>query len=412
MTRLRIAIVGHIRHPVARPFMGGMEAFTWRLARSLAHRGHDVHLLASGDSEADAPDGVTVHPVIDTHYDRDFPWHRFHGTDALNDHLDQAFARAGRMLIEGGFDVVHNNSLHRYIPRLARTHKLPMVSSLHIPPFRVLADAMADGQCPWHIQTVTSARQARIWWGMIRPAKAQVVHNGIDLDDWPYHAGGDGSAVWSGRITPNKGTHLAVQAARLANVPLRICGVIEHEDYFNSAVRPYLSDRITYLGHLSGTELATIYADASCMLFTPQWEEPFGLAAVEAMATGLPVAATDYGAVREVLGPAGAVATSDTASALAVALVRALQIDPQTARNRAVDCFGMDRMIAHFEGLYHEAQASTGLPARSVQFSQNQLQIAAPDAGPTREPADVLTGLPMSPPGATTPQSGVQERII
>jgi NAD(P)-dependent dehydrogenase (short-subunit alcohol dehydrogenase family) len=117
---LRIAIVGHIRHPIAPPFKGGMEAFTHSLARMLAERGHDVTLLASGDSAAGLPPGVKLLPLCETHYDARYPWHEFHGTDALNDHLDACYARAARLLLEGHFDVVHNNALHRYLPRLSR----------------------------------------------------------------------------------------------------------------------------------------------------------------------------------------------------------------------------------------------------------------------------------------------------
>ena len=50
---MRVAVVSHIRHPIRAPFMGGMEAHSWHLARGLRARGHDVTLFASGDSDPD-----------------------------------------------------------------------------------------------------------------------------------------------------------------------------------------------------------------------------------------------------------------------------------------------------------------------------------------------------------------------
>lgn len=373
---LRIAIVGHIRHPIAPPFMGGMEAFTHTLARMLAQRGHDVSLLASGDSAAGLPKGVTLVPIVEQHYDTIYPWHDFHGTAVLNAHLDACYSRAAEILVQGRFDVIHNNALHRYLPRLARAAGLPMVTSLHIPPFKVLKGAMEDSAAPWHLSTVTSARQRGIWWPDDAPNTAHVVHNGIDLSNWPYRPKGDGSAVWAGRITPTKGTHLAVQAAHLAGVPLRVFGTIEHLDYFNDAVRPHLYGPVEYAGHLQTSDLATAYGKASAALFTPLWEEPFGLAAVEAMATGLPVAATGQGAVREVLGDAGVIAATDTAEGLAEALVQALRITPDIPRNRVETLFDALGMVDHFEALFHEAMSNRSQHVPSVRYAPYQLPLA------------------------------------
>ena len=354
---LRIAIVGHIRHPIAPPFKGGMEAFTHSLARMLAERGHDVTLLASGDSATGLPPGVKLLPICETHYDARYPWHEFHGTDALNDHLDACYARAARLLLEGRFDVVHNNALHRYLPRLSRAERLPMVTSLHIPPFKVLRGALMDGAAPWHLSSVVSARQRGIWWPEGAPETAHVVHNGIYLSEWPQGGPGDGSAVWAGRITPTKGTHLAAEAAQIAGVPLRIYGVVEHQDYFNDMVRPHLYDDVAYVGHLDTEALGRAYGRASVALFTPQWEEPFGLAAVEAMATGLPVAATPHGAVEEVLGEAGVIAVDDPPESLAEALRQALAIPAEVPRARVARLFDAQAMVTKFERLYHAALA-------------------------------------------------------
>ena len=403
---MRIAVVAHVRHRIAPPFMGGMEAHSWHLADALARRGHEVTLFASGDSVAGAPPGVAVHPILAEHYDRDYPWHDFHGTDVLNDHVDTAFARAAAALRDGGFDVIHNNSLHRFPPRLARSERLPMVTSLHIPPFAVLRRAVHDGAAPWSRFTVTSEVQRRRWWPDGAPVEASVLHNGIDLARWPFVPEGDGSAVWVGRITPNKGTHLAAQAAHLAGVPLTIYGTIEHRDYFLDEVKPWLGPDIRYGGHLSGADLAATLGTASALLFTPLWDEPFGLAAIEAMACGLPVAAIEMGAVREVIGPAGAYAPRDDAPALARALREALAIPRDLGRARVERLFTQDRMIDVCERMYDLAR--TGLSERrpAKRFTPRELSIGdyrPPDRCDIPSPPATGPGMAGSPAWKSSP---------
>jgi glycosyltransferase involved in cell wall biosynthesis len=368
---MRIAVLSHVRHPVARPFMGGMEAHSWHLVRALRARGHDVTLFASGDSDLDPV------PILDVHYDRDFPWHDHHGTETLNRHVDAAFARTARHLLDGGFDVIHNNSLHRYPPRLARRHGLPMVTSLHVPPFDALHRAILETAAPWSRFTTTSARQIESWWGEDAPEEAHVVHNGIDPDAFPFVPQGDGTAVWAGRITPTKGTHLAVTAAQFANIPLTIYGTIERQDYFDRMIAPYLGDRIRYGGHLSGDDLAARIGRASVFLFTPLWDEPFGLAAVEAMSCGVPVAAIENGAVREVVGEtAGRFARPNEPAALGLAARRAMKIDRRVPRARVEEMFTVDRMVQAYERLYAAARDGLGRSAPAIEFPPIELKIA------------------------------------
>ena len=352
---MKIAVIGHVRFPIARPFMGGMEAHCWHLCRGLRARGHDVTLFAAGDSDWDGK----VEPVVDVHYDREFPWHKWHGTPELTGHLDAAFERLLPRLAEGGFDVVHNNSLHRFPPRFAARHRIPMVTSLHVPPFDVLKRAVADGAAAWSLFTTCSQRQLGAWFDGAEAPFARVVPNGIDLADWPFRPEGDGTAVWMGRITPTKGTHLAAQAAKIAGIPLRIYGTIEDQAYFDTKIAPLLGEGVKYGGHLQGADLTEAIARASVLLFTPIWDEPFGLAAIEAMACGLPIAAVENGAIREVAGDVARYAGADAVE-LAKALGEATNIPRRDARERVEELFTLEGMLVAYEGLYERAIDSVG----------------------------------------------------
>ena len=352
---MKIAVIGHVRFPIARPFMGGMEAHCWHLCRGLRARGHDVTLFAAGDSDW----GGKVEPVVDVHYDREFPWHKWHGTPELTGHLDKAFERILPRLAEGGFDVVHNNSLHRFPPRFAARHRIPMVTSLHVPPFDVLKRAVADGGAPWSLFTTCSQRQLKAWFDGGDVPFARVVPNGIDLADWPFRSEGDGTAVWMGRITTTKGTHLAAQAAKIAGIPLMLYGTIEDPSYFEKEIAPLLGASVQYGGLLQGADLTNAIARASVLVFTPLWDEPFGLAAIEAMACGLPIAAIENGAIREVAGDVARYAGAD-AGELADALKEAITIPRTAARKRVERLFTLSQMLSEYVRLYARAIEAVG----------------------------------------------------
>ena len=200
-----------------------------------------------------------------------------------------------------------------------------------------------------------------------------MVHNGIDPAAWPYRARGDGSAAWSGRIMPNKGTALAARAARAAGVPLTILGAVEDRGYFEAEVAPLLGEGVRYGGHLSGEALADALGRASALLFTPMWDEPFGLAAIEAMACGLPVAAFERGAVREVVGPCGAYAPPGDVEGLAAALRRAMAMDRRAARERVERRFTLDGMIDAYEACYEEAIARRSDDWPAATYAEREL---------------------------------------
>ncbi|MFC3578749.1 glycosyltransferase [Sphingomonas hylomeconis] len=347
---LRIAVIAHLRHPIAMPFMGGMEAHCHQLVTALAARGHAVTLFASGDSDPALP----LHPIVEQHYEAVLPWAQWHGTPALTAFQNAAFGRAWEAIAGGGFDIVHNNSMHPTLHALAKQDRVAMVTSLHVPPFAGLANAIADHRAAWLRQTATSRAHLATWWHT-PPGAASVVHNGIDTDRWRFRAQGNGRAIWAGRITPNKGTAVALEAARRAGIALDVAGPIDCMDYFTERVAPLLDDLRVYHGHLGGAALVEAIGAASVLLSTPMWDEPFGLIAAEALACGVPVAALDRGAMREVVGDCGALASD--AATLADAIAAARLISRGACRARVTRLFSVPAMIDGYERAYAAAIA-------------------------------------------------------
>jgi glycosyltransferase involved in cell wall biosynthesis len=151
---------------------------------------------------------------------------------------------------------------------------------------------------PPHLVSV-SGWTAAAWRHVV---DSDVVPNGLELRDWPFGEGG-GRAVWSGRIVPEKAPHLAVEACRLAGVPLVLAGPVQDRAYFERELAPLLGGDVRHVGHLGGRALSAILREASVALVTPAWDEPYGLVAAEAMASGTPVAGFVRGGLSQVVSP-------------------------------------------------------------------------------------------------------------
>ncbi len=347
---MKIAVVGHIRYPIARPFMGGMESHSHQLVEALTTRGHNVTLFAAPGSDA-----LRMHPICDAPLQYVFPTPEWSGTDELISYQNAAYLNAWSIISNGDFDIVHNNSLNSGIIDWARERGTAMVTSLHVPPFpKMRASIERSFKDETQQITVTSHDQLRRWDAETVP-NVRVVHNGIDADLWRVNAGYSGRLLWFGRIVENKGLREAVKAASRCGEPMDIAGNIEDPEYFRDHVEPFLSDKLRYVGHLSGKPLREFVAKARAVVVTPMWDEPFGLVAAEAMSCGVPVIAFDRGALREVVGPCGVIVPPGNVRALASAMSLDLTAEAAGCRTRVEANFSIARMIGGYEAAYTKA---------------------------------------------------------
>ena len=356
---MAIAVVAGVRFTTEEPHAGGLERHTDTLARELVRLGHDVTVFAGSREELHDRDdpGVTyrIEPLVERRFvasaaaraDVSMPPERFMAEhDAYLDVMDRL----------DDFDAVHNNSLH-YLP-VVTPSRTPVVHTLHTPPtpwlesaYRIREgrrerDAAHRDGC---VASVSAANAAQ--WGS---TVDRVIHNGVELDRWCHGDGGPG-AVWSGRIVPEKGPHLAIDAAVRAGLGLRIAGPVHDRAYYDDEIAPRLRAHPTveYVGHLRIDELGALIAQSAVAVITPRWEEPFGLVAAEALACGTPVAAFDRGALAEIVADdVGALATPDDVDALAEAIVAASTRDRSTCRQRAEERFGSATMARHYVEAY------------------------------------------------------------
>lgn len=350
---MRICVVAASGHPVAEPFAGGLESFTHTLVRGLARRGHEVTLFAPPGTDPGLPAVIRTPPQFAPSTvslaDRNAPPLRW---------MQEHHAYLGLMLDlsrDCRIDLVHDTSLHHLPVAMAPLLPVPTVTTLHTPPLPWIESAV---ELAPHTVTfaAVSRTTARAWSHKLQ---AQVVRNGVDLRRWTPGPGGE-HAVWAGRIVPEKAPHLAIRACVEAGVRLQLAGPVHDRAYFDREVQPLLdgSGAVEYVGHLDDRGLRELVQHAGVLVATPDWEEPYGLVAAEAMACGTPVAGIARGALPEVVGSSGGViVTPGDPPALAAAVRECLTLDRGAVRRHAEERCCADRMVARYEQLYAELLA-------------------------------------------------------
>lgn len=347
---MRIGVIAHLKHPIAEPFAGGLEMHTHLLAASLRRRGHAVTVFASTRSEPslglEAICDETSLNAVGSAEAADVAFFKEH----------HAYLRLMNGLRDRNFDLIHNNSLH-YLPvAMADTLPMPMVTTLHTPPFCWLESGVRVARS-LNNRFVGVSKSIRAAWAPITPID-RVILNGIDLNRFVYshEPAVDPYLVWYGRIVPEKGLHYALDAARLVGLPIRFAGPVLDREYFDAEIAPRMADGGSlYLGHLGHEELATVIGGSKVFLCTPCWEEPYGLVVAEALACGVPVAAFARGAIPEILtAECGVLARPDDTISLAAAATRALGLSRNACRRRAETLCDAEIMIDQYEALYRE----------------------------------------------------------
>jgi len=347
-----LAIIASARFPIAEPFAGGMEMHTFVLASELTRRGHHVTVYGAG---GDGPFDVSVMAPLD-----------FVPTLAARQDVStlpeavmaehHSYLHAIVQLAGREHDLVHVNAVHHLPFASSALLPCPMVGTLHCPPTAWLESALvisAAGPRPPTLVSVSAANAAS--WAPVEIST--VIHNGVDLQRWKPGPGGPG-AVWTGRIVPEKAPHLAIDAARMAGVEMRLFGPIHHLAYFDEVIVPRLGRGITYEGHLSLVDVADAVAHSLVAVVTPAWDEPFGLVVPESLACGTPVAAFARGAMAELIDEhTGVLVAAGDVVALGEAITSAAGRDRATCRQVAVERFSAETMVDAYEATFDAALA-------------------------------------------------------
>ena len=330
---MKIAVLGHRRFPIKEPFAGGIERFTHALVKGLEKRGCQVTLFAHPDSDRSL--NLSLEPILDTSF-------------CINhdEESHEAYLNIMDYLSTQDFDLIHDNSLNYFPIILEDRLSAPLVTTLHTPPFSRFTSAVRYRERKKRGHYISVSKSNTELWGLSKD-RLDIIYHGVDTKVFKYspfyHRN---CAVWSGRIIPDKGTHLAIEAARKAKIKLVIAGNIGDRQYFESKIEPHLGKTVEYVGHLQQQELVELLQSAAMTLCTPVWSEPFGLVVIESLSCGTPVVAFDNGAMSEILdNQTGIIVPPGDTDAMAEAIKQAKRLSRYSCRKLALEHFCIENTI-------------------------------------------------------------------
>jgi glycosyltransferase involved in cell wall biosynthesis len=335
---MRIALIASPFISVPPKKYGGTELFISQLAEALARLGIDVVVYANGESKVKAElrwlyakddwpiDGEMYSSLKDLN----------HTSWSVNDCWQDA-------------DIIHLNNA----PGLAfsRLDGPRFVYTVHHPQLECLS-AFYSSFPNVEFVSISNFQKER------EPLKRiRTIPHGIDLSPYRLQTKKTEYLSFLGRIAPVKGIHNAIEIAKRSGVPLKIAGEVQpmFRDYFESRIKPHVDGKfIEYLGEADLAMKNELLGNSMAMLFPIEWDEPFGLVMIEAMATGTPVIAFPGGSVAEIVrdGISGFVCRDVEAAVKRVREVKAIK--PATVRAYAQQHFSVERMVQDYLTLYRE----------------------------------------------------------
>ncbi len=333
--------------PVPPPSYAGTERVIAALIDELQRQGHDVTLFGPGDSTIEAEIVPTVERSL---------WAQGYEGDAsayVNITLGEAWAQHER------FDVFHSH-VEQLGFLFARECPTPVVTTLHgrLDAFGMpdLIDAFSE------IPLVAISASQRRWF----PDANWVgtIHHGLPLGREPGRSQTGSYLAFVGRVAGEKGIDDAIELARRTHCQLRVAAKVntpEERELFDRMVQPAIDDgTVEFLGELDQPERDALYAAALATVMLGAWPEPFGLVAIESMATGTPVIARRAGALTEIVehGITGFLVDDVTEGELAVR--RVPQLNREDIRRRTVPRFSAARMTEAYEHVYRAVLARRG----------------------------------------------------
>ena len=337
---MRIGLLGPIAWRTPPRRYGPWEQVVAHLADGLVARGHEVVLLATGDSQTRARlEWVCPRPL---------------GEDPTLDPKAYEFLHIGRALELArarAFDVLHNH-LNAYPLVFSPLVDIPLVTTLHGSALLEQAPRLIYRRFRGlpYVSISDAERQ-----GLPELNYVATVYNGIDLAQFTFQPRPGTYLAFLGRISPKKGAHLAIEVARRTAIPLKMAALIppDERDFFETAIRPHLDGRLVeYVGEVGPRERDDFLGGALALLHLCTVPEPFGLALVEAQACGTPVIGMGLGAVPEVVqhGRTGFVVHSLAEAVEAVGQLH--RLDRHACRRWVEERFTVEKMVEGYERVY------------------------------------------------------------
>jgi glycosyltransferase involved in cell wall biosynthesis len=331
---VKIAILSPIawRTPPAK--YGPWEQVASNITEGLVEKGFDVTLFATGNSitkgklQYVSENAYSENPEMDPKV-----WECLH----ISYLMEQA----------NEFDLIHNH--FDFLPlTYTRLIKTPMVTTIHgFSSPKILEVYKKYNSTSYYVSISNSDRSPDLHY-------TATVYNGINADEFTFRKTSKDYLLFFGRIHPEKGTFESIQIAKQSGRKLIISGIIQHQEYFDSKVKPYINDDdIVFVGNSGPRERDEIIGEAYALLHPISFKEPFGLSVAEAMMCGTPVIAFNLGSMPELIlsGKTGFLVNTVDEAVQAVDKIHS--INRNSCRKWACSKFSREEMINGYLDVYN-----------------------------------------------------------
>jgi glycosyltransferase involved in cell wall biosynthesis len=359
MRKLRIAemVTGHFTTPPPEGIIYAPMDIAVAISKGLIKRGHEVTFYAPEGSKIEGikiescglfplKKDATSHPILSD------PFVGGAEVAKIFNLWDQylisyMFKEAER----NRYDILHIHPPDRALPIAFSHPNISTIYTLHDPiyPWRAEVFRMFKSENQFYV-SISDAQRA--------PASdlnyIATIYNGIPLESFQFSEAHDNYLLFVGRLVENKGAHEAILAAKKIGEKLLIIGEPHEGEYWDTKIKPYLDDKIRYIGFVPREELAKYYQKAKATLFPIKWEEPFGLVMVESMACGTPVIAFRRGSVPEVIKDGKTGFIVNTVEEMVEAIKKIETIDRKATRKYVEENFSEERMVENYEKAFLE----------------------------------------------------------
>ncbi|GAB6089790.1 glycosyltransferase family 4 protein [Spirochaeta dissipatitropha] len=332
---MRIGMISPIAWRTPPRHYGPWENVVSVLTEALLDAGHELTLFATGDSITSGH----LESVCQHGYEEDagiIPkvWECLH--------ISEVFERAAE------FDVIHNH--FDFLPlSYSALVKTPVLTTIHgfsspgiLPVYRKYNESS------YYVSISNSDRCGDLDY-------IDTIYHGIDIPRFEFSAETEDYLLFFGRIHNDKGAREALEIARESDMRLVLAGIIQDEEYFKQHIVPYIdNDRVKYVGSVGPEERSRLLGKAAAMLHPIQFDEPFGLSVVEAMACGTPVIAFNRGSMPEIIQHGRTGFLVETVGEATAAVARLHEIDRMYCRNYCEKNFSAARMANDYIKVYKE----------------------------------------------------------
>ncbi len=376
MIKLKIALLAPLKRPINPQTTVSRNRIVADLVTGLARKGHNVTLFGTANSYIPnvkivgiIPKGIVELPPAENQF------------YAETGYLVQLAKKIEEMVSD--FDIIHNHTYPEFINLMILGKiKTPMVTTVHAQATAEFDNTLSLFPNAKLISISKAHRQ------LFKKTKFEkIVYKGVDTNLYSFSDKKREYLLWLGRLSEAKnkdgsfmdpkGIRWAIELAEQTGEKLLLSGNVEDMEFYNNDVKPFLSDKIQWVGPVSPEqaltreEVISLMQGAKAFLMTINWEEPFGLVMAESMSCGTPVIAYNRGSVSEIVrdGLTGFIIDPDNEDrpgkgswvikkqgieGLVEAIKRIGEIDRRVCRKHVEENFSDQKMVENYEKVYFE----------------------------------------------------------